>query len=80
MVFAQLECGFDVLVVDQTMPEVAGNGLACVKVLSPGLIPITFGHVNRRTEHLPRLTDAGLPYVSHLSPGEEPGLVPHPFD
>jgi ribosomal protein S12 methylthiotransferase accessory factor len=76
-----LECGFDVLVVDQTMPEVAINGLACVKVMSPGLLPISFGHVNRRTEHLPRLTGAAaLPYESSLSPGEEPGLVPHPFD
>jgi ribosomal protein S12 methylthiotransferase accessory factor len=76
-----IECGFDVLVVDQTMPEVAGHGLACVKVMSPGLLPISFGHANRRTEHLPRLTgEAALAYESSLSPGEEPGMVPHPFD
>lgn len=76
-----LACGFDVLVVDQTMPEVAGDGLTCVKVMSPGLLPISFGHANRRTEHLPRLLGAAaLPYESCLSPGEEPGLVPHPFD
>lgn len=76
-----LACGFDVLVVDQTMPELANNGLTCVKVMSPGLLPISFGHINRRTEHLPRLAGAAeLPYESSLSPGEEPGLVPHPFD
>lgn len=78
---AMLGCGFDVLVVDQTMPEVASSGLTCVKVMSPGLIPISFGHLTRRTENLPRLAGAvTLPYESALSPGEEPGSLPHPFD
>jgi len=76
-----LDSGFDVLVVDQTMPEVADAGLVCVKVISPGLIPISFGHAYRRTENLPRLTNAAsLPYESSLPAGESPGLVPHPFD
>jgi ribosomal protein S12 methylthiotransferase accessory factor len=70
----------DVLVVDQTMPELRRNGLTCCRVLVPGLVPMTFGHVNRRTRHLPRLTDGtGLPYRSLLAPGEEIGAVPHPF-
>jgi ribosomal protein S12 methylthiotransferase accessory factor len=72
--------GLDVLVVDQSMPELLRNGLHCVRVLVPGLVPVTFGHVNRRTENLPRLTEgAGLPYPSGLLPGEEVGCVPHPF-
>jgi ribosomal protein S12 methylthiotransferase accessory factor len=80
-VCGMLTAGYDVLVVDQTMPELADAGLACVKVISPGLLPITFGHVYRRTENLPRLTGAiALPYESSLSHGEEPGLIPHPFD
>jgi ribosomal protein S12 methylthiotransferase accessory factor len=72
--------GMDVLVVDQTMPELHRNGLSCGRVLVPGLVPMTFGHVNRRTRNLPRLTEgSGLPYPSQLDPGEEIGAVPHPF-
>lgn len=75
-----LGIGLDVLVVDQTMPELARNGLHCVKVLVPGLVPMTFGHRNRRTHGLPRLTDGtGLPYPAQLRVGEEVGCVPHPF-
>jgi ribosomal protein S12 methylthiotransferase accessory factor len=75
-----LGAGFDVLVVDQTMPELRRSGLHCVRVLVPGLVPMTFGHHNRRTENLPRL-DGGtqLPYPGGLLPGEEVGCVPHPF-
>ncbi len=72
--------GIDVLVVDQTMPEVSGAGFCCVKVIAPGLLPMTFGHANRRTEHLPRLMDVGsLPYPSMLTADAEVGLHPHPF-
>ncbi|GAA4420622.1 TOMM precursor leader peptide-binding protein [Actinokineospora soli] len=75
-----LGAGLDVLVVDQTMPELRRNGLHCVRVLVPGTLPITFGHRNRRTENLPRLVSgAGLAYPSLLEPGEEIGCVPHPF-
>ncbi|MEQ4715024.1 TOMM precursor leader peptide-binding protein [Nonomuraea sp. B19D2] len=74
------EAGMDVLVVDQTMPELRRNGLTCVRVLVPGLVPMTFGHRNRRTRRLPRLTEgAGLPYPGRLEPDEEVGCVPHPF-
>jgi ribosomal protein S12 methylthiotransferase accessory factor len=75
-----LTAGLDVLVVDQSMPELLRNGLHCARVLVPGLVPVTFGHVNRRTENLPRLTGgAGLPYPGGLTLGEEVGCVPHPF-
>ncbi|WP_019423105.1 TOMM precursor leader peptide-binding protein [Paenibacillus sp. OSY-SE] len=40
----------DVIVVDQTSLETLRNGLHCVKVLIPGMIPMSFGH------HLSRLT------------------------
>lgn len=75
-----LGAGLDVIAVDQTMPELARNGLHCVRVLVPGLVPMTFGQVNRRTRGLPRLTDgAGVPYRSQLPAGEEIGWLPHPF-
>lgn len=75
-----LGTGLDVLVIDQTMPELRRNGLHCVRVVVPGTLPITFGHVNRRTENLPRLrSGAGLDYRCQLTEGEEIGCVPHPF-
>jgi len=75
-----LDAGLDVLVVDQSMPELRRNGLHCVRVLVPGLVPMTFGHRNRRTRDLPRLTDGtALPYAAGLDPDEEVGCVPHPF-
>ncbi|GGI17629.1 TOMM precursor leader peptide-binding protein [Gottfriedia solisilvae] len=46
--FRQLN--LDVIVVDQTTPEIRKNGLYCVKVLIPGMLPMTFGH------HLTRIT------------------------
>ncbi|SDY97549.1 ribosomal protein S12 methylthiotransferase accessory factor [Amycolatopsis xylanica] len=41
-------------------------GLSCVKVIVPGSIPMTFGHVNHRTRGLPRL-------------GGDLFVDPHPF-
>jgi ribosomal protein S12 methylthiotransferase accessory factor len=52
--------GLDVVVVDQTTPEHRGVGLACVKVIVPGMLPMTFGHHARRVDGLPRLY--GVPY------------------
>jgi ribosomal protein S12 methylthiotransferase accessory factor len=75
-----LDAGMDVLVVDHTMPELQRHGLSCVRVLVPGLVPMTFGHANRRTGNLPRLSDGvRVPYRSQLAPGEEIGCIPHPF-
>lgn len=47
--------GMDVLVVDQTTPELRARELACVKVIVPGTVPMTFGHAYRRVHDLPRL-------------------------
>ncbi|MFJ6486406.1 TOMM precursor leader peptide-binding protein [Streptomyces sp. NPDC091682] len=74
--------GLEVIAVDQTEPGLREQfGLHCVKVIVPGALPMTFGHVNRRTLGLPRLLEVphrlgrtGRP-AHH---GELP-LHPHPF-
>lgn len=40
--------GFDVVVVDQTMPEQRDLGLRTVSVIVPGLLPIDFGWTRQR--------------------------------
>ncbi|UBI36099.1 MULTISPECIES: TOMM precursor leader peptide-binding protein [Streptomyces] len=61
-----LDTGFDVLAVDQTTAELAALDLTAVKVVVPGTAPVTYGHLMRRTEGLPRLTG-------------ELSTDPHPF-
>ena len=41
----------DVIVVDQTISQLDSLGLKCVKVLVPGLMPVTFGHQYRRINY-----------------------------
>jgi ribosomal protein S12 methylthiotransferase accessory factor len=60
LLWRYLDNGLDVVVVDQTTPEHRGVGLACVKVIVPGMLPMTFGHHARRVVGLPRLY--GVPY------------------
>ena len=45
---AVLDVADDILVVDLTNSLTASVGLHCVKVLAPGLLPVTFGHQYRR--------------------------------
>ena len=45
----------DVIVVDQTTPITKRNGLFCVKVLIPGMLPMTFGHHLTRVKGLERV-------------------------
>jgi ribosomal protein S12 methylthiotransferase accessory factor len=40
----------DVIVVDQTFPELRELGLAAAKVIAPGLLPVTFGHQYQRVD------------------------------
>lgn len=74
--FKQLK--LDVIVVDQTSPELKRNSLYCVKVLIPGMLPMTFGY------HLTRLTglDRVLNVPAELGYSEKPltfnQLNPHP--
>jgi ribosomal protein S12 methylthiotransferase accessory factor len=59
----------DVIVIDQSTPETLRNRLHCVKVLIPGMLPMSFGH------HLVRLT--GLERVLKVPITLNP--FPHPF-
>lgn len=57
-VSAVTEEGFDVVVVDQTMPEQRALGLHTVSVLVPGLLPIDFGWSRQRALGMPRMRTA----------------------
>ncbi|MDQ8733938.1 TOMM precursor leader peptide-binding protein [Paenibacillus sp. LHD-38] len=75
------ELSLDVIVVDQTTPETLRNGLHCVKVLIPGMLPMTFG------QHLVRLTGlervlrvpAELGYAKKPLSPDQLNAYPHPF-
>jgi ribosomal protein S12 methylthiotransferase accessory factor len=73
--------GNDVLVVDQTAPEHLPCGLRCVKVLVPGMLPMTFGEHNRRITGLERLRRVpwALGYQDHPLREAEVNPHPHPF-
>ncbi|WP_254878405.1 TOMM precursor leader peptide-binding protein [Streptomyces sp. NA04227] len=80
-VAAVAAAGFDVVLVDQTLPEQRRLGLHTVSVLVPGLLPIDFGWSRQRARHLPRmrtaLHTAGL-RDRELLP-EDLNPAPHPF-
>ncbi|MFE5772908.1 TOMM precursor leader peptide-binding protein [Streptomyces sp. NPDC056485] len=73
--------GFDVVVVDQTLPEQRVLGLHTVSVLVPGLLPIDFGWSRQRALGMPRLRTAlrraGL-RERDLEPADF-NPAPHPF-
>lgn len=73
--------GFDIVIVDQTMPEQRDLGLCTVKVLVPGLIPIDFGWQRQRVLQSPRLLTAlhqAALRDDDLRP-DDINHVPHPF-
>ncbi|MCZ1005495.1 TOMM precursor leader peptide-binding protein [Streptomyces lydicus] len=70
--------GSDVVVVDQTTDEHRAGGLACAKVIVPGLLPMTFGHRMRRTHGLPRLLDLPSELGYRRAPLAEEEINPHP--
>ncbi|MFE3741735.1 TOMM precursor leader peptide-binding protein [Streptomyces sp. NPDC059134] len=78
---AVASAGFDVVVVDQTLPEQRALGLHTVSVLVPGLLPIDFGWSRQRARTMPRLRTAlraaGL-RERDLRP-EDINPAPHPF-
>ncbi|WP_443076204.1 TOMM precursor leader peptide-binding protein [Streptomyces sp. NBC_01716] len=80
-VSAVTDKGFDVVVVDQTMPEQRDLGLTTVSVLVPGLLPIDFGWTRQRALKMPRLRtalrEAGL--RDHDLTDADLNLAPHPF-
>ncbi|WP_047155541.1 TOMM precursor leader peptide-binding protein, partial [Aneurinibacillus tyrosinisolvens] len=71
----------DVIVVDQTTPEIMRNGLYCVKVLIPGMLPMTFGYHLTRVTGLERVlrVPMKLGYAKQLLPIEQLNPHPHPF-
>ncbi|MEU4950925.1 TOMM precursor leader peptide-binding protein [Streptomyces lavendulae] len=73
--------GFDVVVVDQTMPEQRALGLHTVSVLVPGLLPIDFGWSRQRALGMPRLRTALRAAGLRERDLEDSDLnpAPHPF-
>lgn len=71
----------DVIVVDQTAPELKRNGLSCVKVLIPGMLPMTFGHHLTRLTGLERVLNVPmeLGYTDRPLTFEQLNRQPHPF-
>ncbi|KKI88949.1 bacteriocin biosynthesis protein SagD [Bacillus sp. SA1-12] len=71
----------DVIVIDQSTPEIKQNGLHCVKVLIPGMVPMTFGHHLKRVSGLERLlrVPMELGYTSEPLTREKLNPLPHPF-
>lgn len=76
-----LKRGTDVMVVEQTAPEHQLCGLRCVKVIMPGMLPMTFGHYNRRITGFERLhrLPMTLGYQDHPLEETEVNPHPHPF-
>jgi len=76
-----LQLGMDVIVVEQTCPELEGTGLKVAKVIVPGLLPIDFGWGMQRAFALPRLRT--VPHTTgFLAQDFDPSLLnltPHPF-
>ncbi|HLI05741.1 MAG TPA: TOMM precursor leader peptide-binding protein [Ktedonobacteraceae bacterium] len=73
--------GYDVVVVNQTAPELQATGLHCVRVLVPGLVPMAFGHDFRRLYGIERLyrLPVELGYSDHVLSEAELNPYPHPF-
>lgn len=71
----------DVIVVDQTTPEIKRNGLSCVKVLIPGMLPMTFGNHLKRLNGLDRVlkVPVKMGYTKKPLKPEQLNPYPHPF-
>lgn len=68
----------DVIVVDVTAPEIMRNGLHCVKVLIPGMLPMTFGHYFTRLAGLERVLRVPMELGYAKEPLKLEHLNPHP--
>ncbi|MCD9025250.1 TOMM precursor leader peptide-binding protein [Cohnella silvisoli] len=71
----------DVIVINQTAPETLRNGLYCVKVLIPGMLPMSFGHHLLRLTGLERVlkVPVKLGYTKNLLTPQQLNPYPHPF-
>lgn len=70
--------GLEVIVIDQTTSEHRAAGLSCVKVVVPGMLPMTFGHRTRRVDGLPRLRDTPARLQHRTAPLDLADINPHP--
>lgn len=74
--------GMDPIVVNQTDRVLTGPVPHTVKVIVPQAIPMTFGHVHRRTRNLRRLHELPV-QLGYRQPHEQPidpdKTPPHPF-
>ncbi|MFJ8530218.1 TOMM precursor leader peptide-binding protein [Bacillus sp. NPDC094106] len=75
------QSGLEVIVIDQTVPLIEKNGLSCVKVLIPGMLPMTFGHHLTRTTGLQRALTVPmkLGYTDEPLTFKQLNQHPHPF-
>lgn len=71
--------GLDVVVVDVTAEEQRPFNLRTAKVIVPGTLPMTFGHVYHRTSGLPRLRQAAIGSGVALEGDRLARVEPHPF-
>ncbi len=71
----------EVIVVDQSTPVTKRNGLFCVKVLIPGMLPMTFGHHLTRVKGLERVLTVPmkLGFIKQPLSYEQLNPHPHPF-
>jgi ribosomal protein S12 methylthiotransferase accessory factor len=71
----------EVIVVNQSSPEITRNRLHCVKVIVPGMLPMTFGHHLIRITGLRRLLEVPyrMGYVQQPLSYEQLNPHPHPF-
>ncbi|MEB1809724.1 MAG: TOMM precursor leader peptide-binding protein [Bacillaceae bacterium] len=71
----------DVIVVDQTSSVTKRNGLHCVKVLIPGMLPMTFGYHLTRVKGLERVLNVPMQLGYEKKPlvYEQLNPLPHPF-
>lgn len=76
-----LGTGLDVVVVDQTTPEHLAGDFRCVKVIIPGMLPMTFGNYARRTTGFERLYQLAhqLGYSDRPLTDADVNPYPHPF-
>ena len=68
----------EVIVVDQTSPITKRNGLYCVKVIIPGMLPMTFGYHLTRLEGLERVLTVPKKLGFKEQPLSYAQLNPHP--
>ncbi|MFJ9853446.1 TOMM precursor leader peptide-binding protein [Streptomyces sp. NPDC101150] len=73
--------GFDVLVLDQSLPEQRDLGLHTAAVMAPGLLPIDFGRRRQRALRMPRMRTAprSAGYADRDLRPQDLNPAPHPF-